>query len=376
MKPAPSNKSARVKILFCIDQLVRGGTELQLIGLIDHLDRDQYSPYLLTIRPTDPELIPEDCEHVNLSVPKLFSMAGLRSLCWLVGFMRRENIQVVQTYFQDSTIFAGLAARIAKTPARIACFRDLAFWNSRKQATLLKWIYPMMNGYIGNANVVLDHFARTFGIDLKRARVVRNGVDASQLLFQEHLGTTTDIGVVGNMTRPVKRTDLFIRAAAIVHRHYPDVRWHIVGDGHLRPELEKLAEELGVSGRMIFAGRIEDVTGYLGKLQAGVICSDSEGLSNAILEYMFRGVATVATEVGGNTELVENGKTGLTIPPDSADALAAALTHFIKQPESRQAMAKAARHRVERSYSWERCLSDHDQIYRSLLAGRVMEPSA
>jgi glycosyltransferase involved in cell wall biosynthesis len=265
---------------------------------------------------------------------------------------------------------------MARTPARIACFRDLAFWNSRKQATLLKWIYPMMNGYIGNANIVLDHFAHTFGIDLKRARVIRNGVDASQLPFIEHSGATTDIGIVGNMTRPVKRTDLFIRAAAIVHRQYPDVNWHIIGDGSLRPELETLSDELGVSSQIAFVGRIEDVTGYLGKLQVGVICSDSEGLSNAILEYMFRGVATVATEVGGNTELVEDGETGLTVPPDNADALAAALIRLIEQPESRQTMARAARDRVEQGYSWERCLADHYQIYSRLLAGRAVEQSA
>ena len=375
MTPASANNSSRTRILFCIDQLVRGGTELQLIGLIDHLNRDRYSPYLLTIRPTDPRLIPQDCEHLDLSVPKLFSLAGLQSLFWLAGFLRRENMQIVQTYFQDSTIFAGLAARIAGTPARIACFRDLAFWNSRKQAILLRWIYPMMNGYIGNAEVVLEHFADTFGIDLERAKVIRNGVDASRITFNEHSGPTTNIGIVGNMTRAVKRTDLFIRAAAIVHRQYPGVHWHIIGDGHLRPELEALSEELGVREQITFAGRIDDVTGYLGKLQAGVICSDSEGLSNAILEYMFRGVATVATAVGGNTELVENGETGLTVPPDNAAALAAALIQLIEQPESRKAMARKARNRVEHIYSWGCCLSDHEQVYENLLNGGSLEQS-
>lgn len=375
MTSVSGNLDSPVRILFCIDQLVRGGTELQLIGLIERLDRDRYAPYLLTIRPTDPTLIPADCEHVDLSVPKLFSLDGLRSLWWLVRFLRREHIRIVQTYFQDSTVFAGLAARIAGTPARIACFRDLAFWNSRKQAVLLKGIYPLMNGYIGNAGVVISHFARVFGIDPERATVIRNGVDASQLPFTEHAQATTDIGIVGNMTRQVKRTDLFIRAAAIVHRQYPDLRWHIVGDGHLRPELEALAEELGVSDQIIFAGRIEDVTGYLGKLQIGVICSDSEGLSNAILEYMFRGVATVATEVGGNTELVENGETGLTVPPDNADALAQAILQLVESPETRQRVAHRARNRVETSYSWSRCLSDHNQLYQSLLAGQAIERS-
>jgi L-malate glycosyltransferase len=376
MNTPSDSDNDRIRILFCIDRLVRGGTELQLTGLIDRLDRDRYEPYLMTIRPTDPALIPEDCEYVELDVPKLFSVSGLQSLWWLSRFLRREKIQVVQTFFQDSTVFAGLASRIAGTPARIACFRDLAFWNSRKQALLLKWVYPLMNGYIANADVVLNHFADNFGIDLRRGRVIRNGVNAPEMPFQHHPGATENIGIVGNMTRPVKRTDIFIRAAAIVHRQYPDVHWHLVGDGHLRPELEQLSRELGVSERMIFTGRIDDVTGYLGKLQVGVICSDSEGLSNALLEYMFRGVAAIATEVGGNTELVEDGKTGLIVPPDNPEALAAALIQMIEQPQLRQAMAQAARNRVEKRYSWEHCLDEHDRIYKDLLTGQGMEQSA
>lgn len=376
MNTPSDNNNHRIRILFCIDRLVRGGTELQLMSLIDHLDRDRYEPYLMTIRPTDPALIPEDCEHLELDVPKLFSVSGLQSLWWLSRFLRREEIQVVQTFFQDSTVFAGLASRIAGTPARIACFRDLAFWNSRKQALLLRWVYPLMNGYVANADVVLKHFANTFGIDKNRGRVIRNGVNASELPFRDLSGATENIGIVGNMTRPVKRTDLFIRAAAIVHRQYPDVHWHIVGDGQLRPELEQLARDLGVSERIIFTGRIDDVTGYLGKLQVGVICSDSEGLSNALLEYMFRGVAAIATEVGGNTELVEDGKTGLIVPPDNPEALAAAIIQMIEQPQLRQTMAQTARNRVEKRYSWEHCLDEHDRIYRDLLTGQGMEQSA
>jgi len=79
--------------------------------------------------------------------------------------------------------------------------------------------------------------------------------------------------------------------------------------------------------------------------------------------------------VGGNTELIDDGETGLTVPLDNADALAAALIRLIEQPESRQTMARAARHRVEQSYSWERCMFDHEQLYSRLLAGRNVEQS-
>src|SRR5690606_13690776 len=98
---------------------------------------------------------------------------------------------------------------------------------------------------------------------------------------------------------------------------------------------------------------------YLERLDIGVICSDSEGLSNAILEYMFKGVATVATAVGGNPELIEDGVSGLLVPPDNANALADALTRLIENYTLRATLATQARTKVEAEYGWEKCLVDH-----------------
>lgn len=125
-----------------------------------------------------------------------------------------------------------------------------------------------------------------------------------------------------------------------------------------------LAAGLGVRDKLVFAGRVGDVAGYLGRLQVGVVCSDSEGLSNALIEYMLRGVVSVATAVGGNPELVTDGETGLLVPPGDADALAAALVRVIESPGLRQRLAGAARTGIEQSCSWQRCLTEHDGIYR------------
>lgn len=356
-----------IKILFCIDNLLRGGTELQLIGLIERLDPAKYTPYLLTIRPSDPQLTPKNCHHLAWSVPKLFSVGGLRSLLQLVSWLRSEKIDVVQTFFQDSTLFAGTAAILAQTPARIACFRDLGFWYSKKQALLLKLIYKRMTGFICNADIVRQHFIQLFQLPEHKLHVLRNGIQVDSLAFIDHGQACATIGIVGNMTRQVKRTDLFIKAAAIVHQQYPDRQWHILGDGHLRAELEQLAISLGVHQQIHFAGRIDDVAGYLEKLDAGVICSDSEGLSNALLEYMFKGVAAVATNVGGNPELIDDGKTGLLVPPNDEQALANALLALIEDGSLKQRLAHNARQKVEQEYSWDICLKAHDNFYRSML---------
>jgi glycosyltransferase involved in cell wall biosynthesis len=356
-----------IKILFCIDNLVRGGTELQLIGLIDRLDRSRYEPYLLTLRPSDPILTPANCVHLALDLPKLISFDGVKKLIQLIGFLRREKISIVQTFFQDSTLFAGTAAWVARVPARIASCRDLAFWSNSKEAFMMRRVYSLMTAFICNANMVKDHFVQHFGIDPNRAQVLRNGVDVASLPFVKHACDAQHIGIVGNMTRHVKRTDLFIKAAGIVAQQYPNISWHIIGEGHLRAELETLAKERKVFDKIIFAGRITDVAAYLEKLDIAVICSDSEGLSNALIEYMFKGSAAVATRVGGNPELINDGVSGLLVPPDNEQALAAALIRLIADNALRESIAQQARTQVEREYSWTLCLKAHDDLYASQL---------
>lgn len=360
-------KSKPIKILYCIDSLLRGGTELQLTGLIERLDPEEFQPYLLTIRATDVTLTPGNCEHLAWDVPKLFNGSGIKAILQLARWLKREEIDIVQTFFQDSTIFAGIAAKLAGTPVRIASCRDLGFWSNRKQRLLMRSVYPLMNAYICNADIVREHFITHFGLSAKRAKVLRNGIDVEALTFVEHTGQATHIGIVGNMTRQVKRTDLFIRAAGIVAVNHPEVTWHIIGDGHLRTELEQLAKDCNVFDKIVFAGRVANVADYLSCLDIGVICSDSEGLSNALLEYLLKGTAAVATAVGGNVELIDDGTTGLLVPPDDAAALADALKRLVENNQLRQTLARTARTKIEREYNWEKCLSDHRELYNELL---------
>lgn len=351
------------KILYVIDSLARGGTELQLIGLIDRLDRERFEPHLLTLRPTDESLNPEDCPHHAWDVPRLIAPEGFMAAWHLSRFLRREGFAIVQTFFQDAIIFGGLSARLAGTPMRLACFRDLGFWRTRKQELLLRRVYPFMTGFLANAEIVKQHFCENDGLDPARVEVIYNGIDVARLPWVEHRGGVRDIGIVGNLNRRVKRTDLFLLAAGQVGRRHPEITWHVVGDGQFRPEYERMAQELGIGERTVFTGRIQNVDEYLARFHVGVLCSDSEGFSNALLEYMLRGCVPVATDVGGNAEAVTDGRTGLLVPPDDPQGLARALQKLVDDESLRRALAQAARQDAESRFNWERCVQAHEAIY-------------
>ena len=356
--------SEKKKILYCIDALARGGTELQLTGLIDRLDRDRFEPVLCTLKSSPAELTPAGCRHLALDVPRLLAPAGLRAIWKLARWLKAEKIDIVQTFFQDAAIFAGTAARLAGVPLRLGCFRDLGFWRTPRQEMFLRRVHRLMTGFLANSQTVKDHFVEYDDIDPGKIQVICNGIDAARLPFVAHEGPTVDIGIVGNLNRRVKRTDLFIEAAGQVAADHPGITWHILGDGRFREEFQALAERVGLGDRIRFAGMVVDVPSYMARLQIGVICSDSEGFSNALLEYMFKGCAAVATDVGGNTEALEHGETGLLVPTDDPRALAAAMKQLVEDGPLRRRLAENARRFAENNYSWDRCVAAHEAVYR------------
>ncbi len=336
---------------------------MQLTGLIERLDRQRFSPHLCTIRPSDEELNPAHCPHLALNVPRLLSPGGFRAAWQLSRYLKEENFEVVQTFFQDSTIFGGVTARMAGTPQRLACFRDLGFWRTRNQELLLRRVYPLMTGFLANAEIVKESFVQHDGIDPGQIKVIHNGIDLEGLPWCEHNGPTLNVGIVGNLNRRVKRTDLFLKAAALVGNKYPDITWHVLGDGQYRSEYEELARAGGIADRTVFTGRIENVSDYLAKLQVAVLCSDSEGFSNALLEYMLRGCVSVATRVGGNSEALVNNESGLLVPADNAEALAEAIEKMIEDVPLRKTLARQARQSASARFGWQQCVAAHEAVY-------------
>ncbi len=360
---------APIPILYCIDSLPpSGGTEGQLAGLLERLDRARFQPHLCTLRPEAPlRPLPTDCPHLSLDVPKLLGPAAWRESRRLARYLRDHRIQVVQTFFQDATVFGIWTARLAGVPVRLISFRDLGFWRERKIEFLMRRTYPLATAFVVNSQAVRDHFTTVDGLDARRFHIIGNGLDTDRIPFHADPDTPPRVVLVGNLNRAVKRADLFVRAAALARPRCPDARWQLIGDGHLRPGLEALAQELGVADRVDFLGRQDNVADCLRGAAVGVNCSDSEGFSNAVLEYMLAGCAVVATAIGGNSELVRDGVDGRLVPVGDADALAAAVAGVLGDPEGRRQMVVTARRRVEEEYAWVSCVGRTEGLYGEFL---------
>jgi len=222
------------------------------------------------------------------------------------------------------------------------------------------------------------------GVRPDRCVTVYNGVKtedfritADKAGLKRSFGITDDKSLVIGMTaaiRPVKGITHFIEAFSRIGARDAGIYGLIVGaceqgEGY-RNMLAELAAGLGVEKNIIFLGHRSDISQILSATDICVNSSLSEGLSNSVLEYMAAGKPVVATDVGGNSELVVHGKTGLLVRPGDADALARALAWFIARPQARLAFGEKGRERVAKDFCEARMIAKIDQIVSDCLANK------
>jgi len=212
-----------------------------------------------------------------------------------------------------------------------------------------------------------------------RVAVVRNGIDLrrfDQLAARAPDGPVPDggpvVAVVANLW-PVKDHRTLVEAAALVRRRIPDVRFALVGDGPERGYLERRIGELGLGDAVRLLGTRYDVPAILARAAAFCLPSRAEGLSNAIMEAMAAGLPVVATDAGGNAELVQHGGTGFVVPVGDAGGMAGRLVELLSDRGLARGMGHRGRAAAERELSLDRKQAAYGDLYCRLL-DRALAP--
>ena len=357
-------------ILYLIDRLAVGGTEGQLGLLLKGLDRERFQPHLGTIRPGGQKIdLPDDVPLLPLEFRSFYSPSTFFCLRQLGTYIRCHRIRIVQTFFQDPTLLAALS-RLFHRAKLVGSFRDLGFWRNRRESLKMRLAYPAFSGFIANSKAVRENFVRVDGLPAQKIAVIPNCIVMPQPFAGSEStkkGGTALVGIVANLNRPVKRVDDFLRTAALVRQRCPEAGFVIIGDGHLRSELEELSRNLGLGKSLTFAGQLNHPIDLIREFHVGVNTSETEGLSNAILEYMVCGVPVVATATGGNPELVHEGENGFLVPVGDVNLMAERIVALLGKPDLWGKMSKANLTRARLEFAPERMISSHEKYYEQLL---------
>jgi L-malate glycosyltransferase len=287
-----------------------------------------------------------------------------------------EHPDVVHAFFNDAAILIPL--HCWRTGAIVVTSRrDMGFWYSAFNLPLLRLANRYVDRIVCNSEAVAREVIRRERTRSSKLVVIYNALPANEQpreaaahVNEPETGTTSTkhaeirVCLLANL-RPIKRMEDFIKAAAMVAEQVPDCRFLIIGES-LSPSYEaslrRLAEDLSLQDRLEFTGLISDPQRLLDSCQIGVLTSESEGLSNAILEYMAMGLPVICSNVGGNAELVQHGHNGFLYPCGDAIALADHLRRLCTDAAERRRMGAASRERA-RSFSTERMVQSHLRAY-------------
>jgi glycosyltransferase involved in cell wall biosynthesis len=369
-------------ILALLNNFMIGGTERHVVGLAKALDRARFELHLACFRRTG-ELL-EEVEEAPLTlreypIRRLYGPRALARQADFARYLRRHGIRIVSTYGFYSNVFGIPAARAAGVPVVLASVRDQGDHLTPLQRRVQRLVCRLAHGVLVNSQAVRDRLLAD-GWNPRRISVIPNGVELTSSSREEvaairrELGLPLDspvVGVFGRLT-PLKGLEYFVDAAATVARRVAGARFLVVGNDREGPAgyslgLEARARALGLSDRIVFAGLRIDVPRLLGAVDVSVQPSLSEGLSNVLLESMAAGIPVVATHAGGNGETVEDGVSGLLVPPRDASCLADAILRILDDGELAKRLGSAGRERVARRFSRERMVRETEALYLRFL---------
>jgi glycosyltransferase involved in cell wall biosynthesis len=368
------------RVFFLLDSFMIGGTETQAVELARRLDPARYEVTVGCLRKEGPLL--SRFENTPVRVVE-FSMgagvdspSGIRGVLKLARFLRRERIQILHAHDLWSNLVGVIAAKLARVPVTITSQRDLSHdaWYGTYRRRVLRWLQGRSSVVLTNAGAIREGLLQE-GLPARKVCVIYNGVDVERFsnekpnrdwLFPDSGGRKLVV-LVGNMNSDVKGHPVLIAAAADVVKSHPKAQFVLVGDGPKRRDYEAQVEATGLKANFMFLGRRSDVPQILASCNIAVLPSLAEGMPNAVLEYLASGLPVVATALGGNLEVVENGTTGLLVPPRDPSALASALLRLLDDGEFAVQLGRAGRECVATRFSFERLVLEVDRLYTQLL---------
>jgi glycosyltransferase involved in cell wall biosynthesis len=370
-------------VLLMARALEAGGSERQLREIAKALDRSAFEPHVGCFRPEGEgrrELEAAGVPVARFPVASFRSPGAVSGAFQLARYIRRHKIRLVHTFDYPATVFAVPASRFLTSAAVLSSQRSHRDLIPRGYRRLVRMTDHLVDAIVVNCDFVRRHLEQEERVPANRIQLCYNGVDLdvfSPLDSPRPPDLPRDSFVIGVVCalRPEKGLPTLLQAFARVRHLRAGMKLAIVGDGPMLESLQAESQALGIREDCVFALNTGQVTDWLRAIDIFVLPSLSEALSNALMEAMACGCLVVASNVGGNPELVRNGETGLLFEPGDAASLTAALQTFVESEPLRRRLAEAGAKFVRDGFSIRASAKRMGEIYAQLLHSRsVTEP--
>lgn len=367
-------------VLLVVDQFSEtfGGGERIALKLAALLPQYGYRVSILTfsVHPECTGVKSAPCAIYVLPLERTYGVEALRAALALRRFLKREQIQIVQTFFESSDLWAGLVTKMMSHAKLIWSRRDMGILRGRKHHVAYRLMSGVPDAVFAVSEQVRQHGITIDGVAPNRVLTIYNGLDVADwnIVKPETRAGKFVVTTLGNIRR-VKGHDVFIRAAAVVVREFSNVSFTIAGDV-LEPdyfkELQDLVYDLNLTDYFSFVSGVTDIKEHLSGADIFVLPSRSEGFSNAIIEAMAASLPVVATDVGGNAEAVQDGVNGFIVPSEDVAALSGAILRLLSDPSKAKEMGVLGRELVVEKFTIDAMMRQITEVYASLLDARTL----
>jgi glycosyltransferase involved in cell wall biosynthesis len=380
-----------VHVAYVLPGLAIGGTESQVFTLASRLDRARFSPSVVSTAGDGPLRHLLEGAGVPVTVldyPGLSLHPGraVRLLRETISFFQDmkdafldHDVSVVHSFLPGGNVLGACGAALARVPVTIVSKRALC--NYKRGHLVFSLVEDLANvkarAILVNSKAVARDVEANERCWRGKIRLIYNGVDAAVRparlgeLFPELAGGENRLVVtyIANFYEYKGHGDL-VDAAVAVAREFPDVLFLMVGRdaGAMRAARDRIAK-LGIEKHVLLPGPRTDTAAILAASTLAVHPSHEEGFPNAVLEAMAAGKAVVAAAAGGTVEAVEDGRTGILVPPRDPEALAEGLLLLLRDPALAERMGASGRARVQEEYSLEKMVQSYQDLYDELLTG-------
>ena len=353
-----------LKIVLLIDELtdITGGAERQVYELIKRIDTNTFKITLYVLHHKN---IPKEIQALNipvtgLGIKKIYGSKGIFAGFKFSKQLKKEEIDILMTYHFGSDIWGAIFGKMAGIPVIISCRRDEGFWRKKTHIRA----YRITNSWLKKILAVSEGVKR-IAIEQEKVRpekiqVVYNGVDQNKFdtPYDSNAKKTEInlphnakiIGCVGNL-KPIKGHIFFIEAADMVVRKFPDVHFVLIGEDELAGSLQSKVKSLGIENNFHFLGKRSDIPELLQIMDICVLPSLSEGLSNVLLEYMASGKPVIATNAGGNREVIANDSNGILVAAQDPRAIAKQIIRLLEDKDFADRLGKKAKETIKEKFT-------------------------